>query len=315
MYRAASAPNAVREPWPSAAPQVTGSGARSVTAWPPAADRRELIADLIAPNGSSLVLTSEARIGGLVRDLERRDHRVVVLRSDVADAFRTRAWADTRQGEVVVVGGRTAVWAPVPDLAAVIVLDDGDEALQEERAPTWHAREVGIERARRCGAALHLIAPVPTPEAQAAIGAPVVRPPGVVERTGWPRVEMVDLREEPPGNGLLSEGLARALHQVVDAGDRAVCVLNRKGRAKLLTCSACSTVAECERCHAAVVEADPSTLQCPQCGTERPVICAACLGTKLRGVSSRCAAAAGRVGRSVAPHRDRVARCVGRRTR
>ena len=57
-----------------------------------------------------------------------------------------------------------------------------------------------------------------------------------------------------PGNGLLSEALARALHRTVDAGERAVCVLNRKGRAKLLTCLSCSTVATCERCDAAVIE-------------------------------------------------------------
>ncbi|MBK5289888.1 MAG: hypothetical protein JJE46_15645 [Acidimicrobiia bacterium] len=283
LYRSASAPNAVRDPWPETTHRrLDGSPPRSVTAWPPAADRRELIAGLIAATGSSLILTAEGRISGLVRDLERRGHRVVVLRADVDDAVRTRAWSDARRGDVVVVGGRTAVWAPVPDLAAVIVLDDGDEALQEERAPTWHARDVAIERADRTGAAVHLIAPVPTPEGQAAIGGAVMRPPGARERAGWPRVEIVDLREEPPGNGLLSEGLARALHQVVDAGDRAVCILNRKGRAKLLTCVACSTVAECERCHAAVVEQDASTLRCPQCGVERPVICTACLGTKLR---------------------------------
>lgn len=288
LYRAASAPNAVRDPWPGAPSLAVGSGepseplAVSVTAWPPAADRRELIAGMIAPTGSTLILTSEVRIGGLVRDLGRRGHRVVVLRADRDNAARTGAWSDARRGGVVVVGGRTAVWAPVPDLRAVVVLDEGDEALQEERSPTWHARDVAIERARRVDAAVHLVAPVPTPEAQVLAEGGVMRPPGAVERTGWPRVEVVDLRDEAPGNGLLSDGLARALHQVIDAGDRAVCVLNRKGRARLLTCVACSTVAECERCHAALVERDPSTLECPQCGLERPVICAACLGTKLR---------------------------------
>jgi Primosomal protein N'' (replication factor Y) - superfamily II helicase len=285
LYRAASPPNAVREPWPAplrTAALPAGAGRTEVVAWPPAADRRELVGGHIAAVGSTLVLTTEPRLGGLVRDLERRGHRVLVLRSDLDDASRSRAWAAARRGGVVVIGGRTAVWAPIPDLASVIVLDEGDEAFQEERVPTWHARDVAIERARRVGAEVCLVAPVPTPEAQGFAGGAVVRPEGSIERGGWPRVEIVDLREEPPGNGLLSDALARALHEVVDAGDRAVCVLNRKGRAKLLTCLACSTVAGCERCQSAVVETAPNTLACPRCGTERPMICTVCLGTKLR---------------------------------
>ena len=103
-----------------------------------------------------------------------------------------------------------------------------------------------------------------------------------MERAGWPLVEVIDLRAEPPGNGLLSEGLARALHRTVDAGERAVCVLNRKGRAKLLTCLSCSTVATCERCDAAVVESEPGVLTCPRCDTTRPTICTVCHATKLR---------------------------------
>ena len=286
LYRAASPPNAVREPWPApvaapvAAPVVTATV--EVVAWPPAADRRELIAERIAAAGSTLVLVTEPRLGALVRDLERRGHRVLVLRSDLDDATRTRAWSAARRGEVVVVGGRTAVWAPVPDLAAVIVLDEGDEALQEERVPTWHARDVAVERARRVGAAVTLVAALPTPEAQALATTAVLHPPRSQERTGWPRVDVVDLREEPPGHGLLSDALAGALHQAVDHGERSVCLLNRKGRAKLLTCLTCSTVASCERCQAAVVESAPTMLACPRCATTRPMICLACHGTKLR---------------------------------
>ncbi len=282
LYRAASAPNAVREPWPVVVTAPVTTASVEVVAWPPATDRRELIAARIAAAGSTLVLVTEPRLGALVRDLERHGHRVLVLRSDLDDAARTRAWSAARRGEVVVVGGRTAVWAPVPDLASVVVLDEGDEALQEERVPTWHARDVAVERARRVGAAVALVAALPTPEAQALATAAVVRPPRSVERAGWPRVDVVDLREEPPGNGLLSDALARALHQVVDHGDRALCVLNRKGRAKLLTCLTCSTVASCERCQAAVVESAPGTLACPRCAMTRPMICLACHGTKLR---------------------------------
>ncbi|MEP6625720.1 MAG: hypothetical protein ABJC79_14830, partial [Acidimicrobiia bacterium] len=86
LFRAASAPNAVREPWPEPVPAVRRTEPdprREVVAWPPATDRRELVAEHIAPDGSTLVLVADAhRIGALVRDLERRGHRVVVMRSD-----------------------------------------------------------------------------------------------------------------------------------------------------------------------------------------------------------------------------------------
>ncbi len=283
LFRAATAPNAVRDPWPDPRAGAGPGFSVETVAWPPAADRRELVASHLAPDGSSLVLVPEgARLGALVRDLVRRGHRVLVLRSELEAMERTRAWAASRRGSAVVVGGRTAVWAPLPDLAAVVVLDEGDEALQEERVPTWHARDVALERARRVAARVTLVAPLPTPEAAAWTDGAVTRPERRVERGGWPAVDVVDQRTEPPGNGLLSEGLARALHRTVDAGERAVCVLNRKGRAKLLTCLSCSTVATCERCEAAVIEMEAGVLTCPRCGTTRPTICTACHHTKLR---------------------------------
>lgn len=283
LFRSATAPNAVRDPWPDRdAPPGPGFTVEAL-AWPPAADRRELVADRMAGDGSTLVIVPEgARLGALVRDLVRRGHRVLVLRSELEAMERTRTWAAARRGRAVVVGGRTAVWAPVPDLRAVVVLDEGDEALQEERVPTWHARDVVLERARRVDARVTLVAPLPTPEATAWTDGAVTRPERRVERNGWPAVEVVDQRSEPPGQGLLSDALARALRRSVDAGERSVCVLNRKGRAKLLTCLSCSTVATCERCDAAVAEAEPGLLTCPRCGTTRPTICTVCHHTKLR---------------------------------
>jgi len=283
LLRAASPPNAVREPWPVDPPGAPPHRSVSeVLAWPPAMDRRDLVADRIAPDGSTLVVVPDgARLGALVRHLERAGHRVLLMRSDDPDALRTRAWAAARFGRCVVVGGRVAVWAPVPDLERVIVLDEGDEALQEERSPTWHAREVAAARVAGVGASLTLVGVVPTPEAVTIAGAPV-RPSAAAEREHWPVLEVVDLREEPPGIGLLSEGLARALHRAVDAGGRAVCVVNRKGRARLLTCHACDELARCERCGAAVVETDDRSLLCARCGTRRPLVCLRCHGGRMR---------------------------------
>jgi primosomal protein N' (replication factor Y) len=169
----------------------------------------------------------------------------------------------------------------VPDLTAVVVLDEGDEALEEERAPTWNARELALERSRRAGARCTLVSPAATIDAEAAAGSPF-RPARAVERDGWPRLEVVDLRDQPPGRGLFSDPLTAALHATLERGSRAVCVVNRKGRAHLLVCRECGRIAQCEVCGAAVVEADAG-FSCPRCGTDRPRVCLHCHSTRFSG--------------------------------
>ena len=85
------------------------------------------------------------------------------------------------------------------------------------------------------------------------------RPPPDVEVGGWPRVQVVDRREEPPGSGLLSEALATALHH---AGGLAVCVLNRRGRFRLLVCASCQHLLRWDR-------PDERPLVCPECGATK----------------------------------------------
>ncbi|MFM7270694.1 MAG: hypothetical protein ACKO2C_03560 [Actinomycetes bacterium] len=288
VLAAASAPNAVTEPVPVAAPTVPGPGHTvRVLAWPPAADRRDMVAGLLAASGSTIVITPDlARIDRLVRHLERAGHRVHALHSGRSDAQRTQAWAAARSGGCVVVGGRSAVWAPVPDLAAIVVLDEADEALQEERNPTWHARDVAIERARRRRVPCTLVAAIPTAIAVTRADT-VARPSRDAERAGWPRLEVVDLREEAPGQALLSDALARALHRTLDRGARALCVLNRRGRARLLACGSCRELVRCEACGGAVEETETEggrALRCRVCTATRPWVCAACASVRLRAI-------------------------------
>ncbi len=144
------------------------------------------MADRIAPDGSTLVIVPDtSRVGSLRRRLERDGHTMLELRGTETDAMRTRAWDRARSGRCVVVGGRVAVWAPVPDLAAIVVLDEGDEALQEERTPTWNGRDVAVERAVRTGAALTLVGVAPTLEAERIAGE-ARRPDRAVEPRAGP---------------------------------------------------------------------------------------------------------------------------------
>jgi primosomal protein N' (replication factor Y) len=252
---------------------------RGLLAWPPSADWQSVVGALVADEASTIVVAPESRrVRALVDELRRRGREVIVVRGNEPDARRTESWDRARAGATVVVGGRVAVLAPVPDLAAVLVLDEGDEALKEERAPTWNARELALERGRRAGARCTLVSPAPTLESEAAAGPPA-RPIRHFERDAWPRFDVVDLRDEPPGRGLFSDTLTAALHATVDRGARAVCVVNRKGRAQLLVCRQCGHIAQCEVCDAAVAEMEGG-LACRRCGTERPRVCLHCHSTR-----------------------------------
>jgi primosomal protein N' (replication factor Y) len=249
--------------------------------WPPATDPAPLVAALLPEHGSCLVIVPDARMAVAVATrLAAIGRTVVPWLSEGRPAERARAWERARRGGCVVVGGRGAVFAPVPDLAGTVVLDDGAEALKEERSPTWHARVLAVERARRAGARVALVSPAPPLEST--LDAPVLSPSRAAERAGWPVLEVVDRRREPPGLGLFSPRVVAALRAAVEDGGRAVCVLNRRGRARLLACAACSELARCERCQAAVAEDERADLVCAACGETRPRLCARCGGTKLR---------------------------------
>jgi len=310
FFGSASPPNAVV---PNAVVPSFSSGGESashgssesrlrVIAWPPSMDRRPLIDGLLPATGSSIVIVPDVgRLNSLIKYLTRAGRVVHVMHATRTAAERTLAWSEARNGNCVIVGGRGAVWAPVPDLAAMIVLDESDDALQEERSPTWHARDVAIERARRCGVACTLVAAIPSAVAVSLVE-DVERPERSDESAGWARVGVVDLRDEAPGQGLLTEALARSLHKCVDAGERALLVMNRKGRARLLACGACNELARCEGCGAAVVEVQSGetsavstdsnaaevsrSLLCPVCSTSRAWLCAGCGSTRLRVLRS-----------------------------
>jgi len=269
LLKTASPPVAVRG-LPPAAParppmhaDVTlPGGLRSVVRVPPGADTFPLVA-AAAARGSALVLAPSVAAAAMVGARLRR--------AGVPVAVVPRDWARAAAGGSVVVGARAGAWAPVPDVAAVVVLDAHDEAYQEERVPTWDAWVVAAERARRAGVPCVLVSPTPLLE-QLAWGELVV-PGRSEERAGWAMLEVVDRREEDPRAGLFSTRLVDALR----GGGRVVCVLNRKGRARLLACASCGELARCERCGSALEQATGGEgLHCRACGLDRPVVCAAC---------------------------------------
>jgi primosomal protein N' (replication factor Y) (superfamily II helicase) len=241
---------------------------RSVLRLPPAADLTD-VALAAAARGSVLVLCATGP--------QARRVGAGLARAGVPVARHPRDWAAGAAG-ATVVGTRAAAWAPVGGLAAVVVLDEHDEAHQQTQAPTWHARDVAAERARRAGVPCVLTSPTPSLEA---LGwGRLLTPARTDERDGWPIVDIVDMRRQDPRAGLLPSPLVRLLR-----GDRRVlCLLNRTGRARLLACAACGELARCERCGANVTQPDDRELACVRCGARRPVVCAACGATRLKAL-------------------------------
>ena len=196
-------------------------------------------------------------------------------RAGVPVALLPREWARAAAGARVVIGARAAAWAPVPGLAAVIVLDEHEEVHQEEASPTWNARDVAAERARRAGVPCVWTSPCPSLEAQR--WGELLVPDRGAERAGWPVVDVIDrAREDPLRTDLYSPPLV----QLVRSGKRVICVLNRKGRAQLLACGACGDLVRCDVCGAAV-RLDEE-LVCRRCAAVRPPVCTSCGSTKLK---------------------------------
>ncbi|MAT03801.1 MAG: hypothetical protein CL424_02000 [Acidimicrobiaceae bacterium] len=219
---------------------------------------------------------SAAAIGPTIAIVPSVDEAMLLAarlrRSGLTVALAPDDWSAAAAGVDVVVGSRSAAWAPCRDLAAAVIVDEHDEALQDEGSPTWHARDVMIERCRRAGAPLLLVSPCPT--LTALEWGELTRPPHQRERDGWPLVDVIDRSEEEPWKrSLVTPELIRHLR---DPNRRVVCVSNTTGRAALLACRSCRELARCERCDAAVVQRDDGTLHCRRCDTDRPPVCRNC---------------------------------------
>lgn len=195
-------------------------------------------------------------------------------RAGLTVAVQPGEWAAAAAGVDVVVGGRTAAWAPCAGLAAVVVVDEHDEALQEERSPTWHARDVLVERACRAAVPLLAVSPCPTVAGLVAVAGLVRRLAIDDERESWPVVEVVDrTRDEPWKTSLLTSALIAHLRRPERT---VVCIHNTPGRARILACRSCRSLVRCARCDAAVGLADDGTLVCRRCATVRPPVCLVC---------------------------------------
>lgn len=217
--------------------------------------------------GNALVVTADA---GRARHLA-----VSLRRAGVTVALAPDDWA-LAAGGATVVGTRSAAWMPMRDLAAVVVIDEHDERLKEERTPAWHAREVAVERARRAGVPAVLTSAVPSLEALRA--GPLLRRERSVERDDWPIVDVLDRRQDDPTR---AGPFAQRLRDHVPGDGRVVCVLNRKGRARLLACRGCGELIRTAD-GSMTMRLEGDELVSPDGAERRPVICLPCGATAFK---------------------------------
>ena len=227
---------------------------------------------------SVLLLVPEIGLTGqTVARVKRRfsGEQVAVLHSGLSAGERLLAYGAVARGEVrIVVGARSAVFAPLVDLGLIVVDEEHDTSYKQESEPAYDARTVARWRAAATGAIVVLGSATPSVEsfARVALHADLRQR---VDGSQPPSLEIVDMRDH---HGVFSPPLAEALSAVVDAGDKAILFLNRRGFASYLVCDHCGHAWECPRCDVTLALFGSRTLRCRTCGhTEAaPSACPAC---------------------------------------
>jgi primosomal protein N' (replication factor Y) (superfamily II helicase) len=273
---------------------VTGSGKTRVYI--------ELLEEVVRRQGrGAIVLVPEIALTPQTVDRfrSRFGDDVAVLHSALSEGERYDAWRMLRSGaRRIAVGARSAIFAPVRDLGAVVVDEEHESSYKQGEAPRYHAREVAIMRARTAGAVCLLGSATPALEswANARRGKyTLLELPERVEGRPLPRVEVVDLRRERadrgpadraarPGPLVLSEPLRAAMEDRLEREEQVILLLNRRGYASFVQCRACGQVWQCDRCNVSLTyHRTRRRLICHYCFHEEatPTRCKECGGEQL----------------------------------
>ena len=236
---------------------------------------------------SSLVLIPEISLTPqTLARFRSRAGEVSVLHSHLSDHERLEEWRRIRAGRAsVVVGARSAVFAPIPKLGLIVVDEEHEGTYKQQSVPRYNARDLAVVRGSLARAVVILGSATPSLESwkNAVTGKyALLRLPARVGGRGLPAVEIVDRTSVKPEPGLplsISRPLAAALRETVAAGRQAILFLNRRGHSTHLHCRFCGHVARCARCDVGLTWHERlGRLLCHYCGREeiRPSKCPAC---------------------------------------
>ncbi len=264
---------------------ITGSGKTLVYL--------EAIAAVLGAGGRAIVLVPEISLTPqTARRFERAfGERVAVLHSALSERERLENWIAAMRGEIdVVVGARSAVFAPLPDVRLIVVDEAHESSYKQDGAPRYQAVAVARERMRLAGGVLVLGSATPPLDAYAAALArdiPLLRLRERATRLPLPPTRIVDLAQEfAEGNRrIFSTALVEALAARLARKEKTVLFVNRRGSAGFMLCRSCGFVPECDRCSVSLtVHRAEGLLRCHQCDRSRalPARCPRCRAETIR---------------------------------
>ncbi|MBQ7721698.1 MAG: primosomal protein N' [Kiritimatiellae bacterium] len=282
---------------------VTGSGKTEVYL--------QSIAAMLAQGRGAIVLVPEIALTPqtVQRFASRFGESIAVLHSALSDGERFDEWRRIREGKArVVVGPRSAVFAPVENLGLIVVDEEHEPSYKQDESPRYNARDVAVMRAHLEGASIILGSATPSLESwnNAQIGKYVLA--RLSRRAAadacMPLVHIIDMRREVAETGkggLFSRALMDAIHDRLSRGEQTLLFLNRRGYATSLVCQSCGYVATCDACEIPFTyHKRDDCLRCHICGTWRhvPAVCPSCgepgckcLGTgtqRIEEIVSKC---------------------------
>ncbi|MDR3529848.1 MAG: primosomal protein N' [Rhodopila sp.] len=259
---------------------VTGSGKTEVYL--------EAVAACLRAGRQALVMLPEIALSS--QWIERFQRRFgvapAVWHSDLPSRVRKITWQAVAEGTApVVVGARSALFLPFPDLGLVVVDEEHEAAFKQQDGVVYNARDMAVVRARLSGCPAVLASATPSLETVANVEAGRYAHLRLTSRHGgasMPKVTLIDLRETPPDRGrFLAPTLIEAVNQTLARGEQAMLFLNRRGYAPLTLCRHCGHRMQCPNCTAWLVEhRTRNQLLCHHCGHTIPIppecpVCAA----------------------------------------
>ena len=201
-------------------------------------------------------------------------NEVAILHSALTGPERAQQWHRIKRGETrVVVGTRSAVFAPVSDLALIIVDEEQDSSYKQEETPRYHARDVAVMRAKMAGAVVVLGSATPSLESYYNAKKhkyALLQLPDRVEERPMPEVEILDMRQEFQETGqeqVISRKLAEEIRARLEKNEQVMVLLNRRGYSPVVLCRACGKTLECRNCAVAMTHHKRERkMECHYCG-------------------------------------------------
>jgi primosomal protein N' (replication factor Y) len=211
---------------------------------------------------------------------------VAILHSALSADERAEQWHRIRRGEArIVVGTRSAVFAPVANLALIVVDEEHDSSYKQEETPRYHGRDVAVMRGKLTGAAVVLASATPSIESyhNAESGKyRLIQLKERVERRPLPEVELVDMREEFQQTGEDQIFARQLILEVTDRlarGEQAMVLLNRRGYSSVVLCRSCGETLQCKNCTIAMTfHKSAHRMECHYCNYRQavPKLCPKC---------------------------------------